>query len=128
MLGDNTGDGLEGGHIGGAASTDTTVLGRGVDSDEDDIGSSNALGNGGGEEEVGGTGRDGQLVAGVVDVAQDGGLAGTITGDTNNVVQARLVDGRVVRVPATDAVLVAVDDGDLDVGVLEGNDGSGRST
>lgn len=135
MLGDDAGDGLEGTHIGGAAGTDTTVLGGGVDGDQDHVGGGDGAGDVGAEEQVAGARGHGGLaivVGGALAVGGglvgEGGLAGTVTGDADDVVQAGLVDGRVARVPAADTGLVAVDDGDLDVGVLEGNDGSGRAT
>jgi hypothetical protein len=57
VLGDNTGDSLESSHIGGAAGTDTTVLGRGVDGNEDNVGLTNVLGDIGREGEIGLAGR-----------------------------------------------------------------------
>jgi hypothetical protein len=43
-------------------------------------------------------------------------------------VKARLVDRRVLRVPATDTGLVTVDDDNLEMRVLEGNDSGSRAT
>lgn len=135
VLSNDSGNSLESSHVGGAASTNTALLGRGVDGDEDNVGLGDACGDVGGEEEVALAGADADLaIVGGVGVGVgcglvgEEGLAGAVAGDADNVMQAGLVDGRVPRVPAADAVLVTVDDGDLDVGVLEGEDGGGRAT
>lgn len=135
VLGHDTSDGLESTHISSAASTHTAVLGRGVDGNQDHVGLGDGAGDVGAEEQVALARGDGGLAivaAGALAVrgglVGKGGLAGAVTGDADNVVQAGLVDGRVARVPAADAGLVAVNDGDLDVRVLEGNDGCGRAT
>ena len=52
VLGNNTSDSLKGRHVGGAASTNTTVLGGRVDSNKDNVGLADALGHVGGEEQV----------------------------------------------------------------------------
>jgi hypothetical protein len=134
VLGDDGSDGLESSHVGGAASTDAALLGGRVDRDEDNIGFGDAAGHISGEEEVALAGSDTEVAkVGVDGVGVAGGLVGeeglaaAITGDADNVMQAGLVDGRVSRVPATNSGLVAVDDGDLDVRVLEGEDCRGRT-
>ena len=88
--------------IGGKAGTDTRLLGRSVYGDEDEVCLTDALVDIGGEEEV-----------------ASAGLA-------DDVLEAGLVDGEVEvgRVPRVDTRLVKVDDGDLDVGALEGDDGA----
>lgn len=103
VLSNNTSDGLESSHVGGATSTDTTVLGRSVDSDENDIGLANAGSNISAEEKVARTRSDLGLglIAGGGFAARGGlvgkgGLAGTITGNADNVVQTGLVDGRML--------------------------------
>lgn len=50
-----------------------------------------------------------------------------VAGGAHHLAQAGLVDGQVAGVPATDAPLVLVDHGDLDGGVLEGDDRCGRA-
>ena len=92
--------------IGGEAGTDTRLLGRGVDGNENEVGLANALVDIGGEEEV---------------------AAARLADD---VLEAGLVDGEVEvgRVPRVDTRLVKVDDGDLDVGALEGDDGARRAS
>lgn len=132
VLGHKAGDGLEGSHVGGAASPNTAFLGGGVYSHKDDVGLGNVAGDVSAEEEVGlsssnrGLALEGQFV--VAGLARNVGRTATIAGNADNVVQARLVDGRMARVPSADPGHVSVDDGDLDVRVLEGNNCSGRAT
>lgn len=129
VLSNDTSDSLESGHVSGAAGTNTTVLGGGVDGNKDDIGLADVLGNVGREEQVGLALIDSNLalLSGGA-LAIGGGLAGdlarsaTITGDSDDVVQTRLVDRRVAGVPTSDTVNVSVDDSDLNLGVLESND------
>ena len=52
VLSHNASDSLKGGHISSATGTDTTVLGRGVDSNQDNVGLADALGHVGREEQV----------------------------------------------------------------------------
>jgi hypothetical protein len=85
-------------------STLSFGLGGGVDGDKDQVGLDDSLVDIGREEEV------------------------TSTAATNNLVQTRLVDGKFVRVPGCDSVGVKVDDGNLDVRVLCGDDGTCRTT
>ena len=61
-------------------------------------------------------------------LVRDLGRSATITGNSDDIVQTRLVDRRVAGVPTSDTVGVSVDDGDLDVGVLESNDSGSRAT
>ena len=79
--------------IGGEASTNTRLLGRGVDGDKDEVSLTDALVDVGREEEV---------------------PAACLADD---VLQARLVNGEVEvgGVPGVDTGLVEVDDGDLDM-------------
>ncbi len=44
-----------------------------------------------------------------------------VPADADNLVQAGLVDGRVLRVPAPNARFVLVDDGHPNVGILKSN-------
>ncbi len=53
MLRDDRCNSLERGHVCGSSSADTTVLGGSVHGDQDDISFSDALGDVGGEEQVG---------------------------------------------------------------------------
>ena len=135
ILSNNTSDSLKSGHISGAASTNSTVLGRGIDGDKDDIGLANAGSNISAEEEVshtlgnlglalitGGGFASGSRLVG------EGGFSGAVTSDTDDVVQTGLVDGRMLRVPSSNSGLVSVNDCNLDVGVLECNDGSRGTT
>lgn len=88
------------------ASTNAALLRRRVDTDEDQIGLLDALVHVCGEEEV--------ASAGLFD-------------DVN---ETRLVDGEVIvgAVPRVDTRLVEIDDGDLDVGAFESDDGARRAT
>jgi hypothetical protein len=126
-LSNDTGDSLESSHVGRAASTDTTVLCRGVDGDEDNVSLADGLADIGGEEQVAGSHPNLSLV-GVTLARVEDDAATAIAGYTDDVAEARLVDGRVLRVPAADSSDVAVDDGHLDVRVLECDDSSGRAT
>jgi len=78
-------------------STETRLLGRGVDGDKDQVGLSDTLVNFGGEEQVSAT---------------------TSLDDVN---ETGLVDGevKVGVVPGVDTGLVQVDNGDLDLRTLE---------
>lgn len=132
ILGHEASDGLESSHVCGAAGTNTALLGGSVDGHQDNIGLGNVAGDVGAEEEVAlsssnlglallGGGSHGGL-------ARDAGLTAAITGNADNVVQAGLVDGRMARVPSADTGHVSVDNGDLDMRVLESNDRGGRAT
>lgn len=118
MLGDDSCDGLKGGHVGGAAGTVAAILCRRVDGDKDDIGLGDDAGHVGREEEVGWPRRHIELLFivlvldDVVCVEEFEGL-GAIAGHAHNVVEAGFVDGRVARVPPADAHDIAVDDGDV---------------
>jgi hypothetical protein len=128
ILSNNSGNSLESSHVCRAASTDTTVLCWGVDGYQHNVRLGNALADISREEEVGRTVLNDSIVVFGLGLAGEGGLAATITGDADNVPQAGLVDGGVFRVPATDTSLVAVDDGDSDVRVLEGKNSGSRTT
>ena len=127
VLGNDTSNSLESSHVSSAAGTNTTVLGGGVDGDEDNVGLADVLGNVGGEEQVG-LALSNLGLAISAGLAGDGGSTATITGDTDDIVQAGLVDRRVLGVPAANASGVSVNDSDLDVGVLEGDDSGGGTT
>lgn len=126
-MSDDGSNSLKGSHVSGATGTNTTLLGRSVYSDEDNVGFSNALGDIGGEEQVGFAGSN-LGVGARGGVAGNRSVAGTITGNSYNVLQTGLVDGRVLGVPATDSGLVTVDNSNLDVRVLEGNYSRSRTT
>ena len=85
--------------IGGKASTNTTLLGRGIDRDEDEVGFKDSLVDVGREEQV--------TAARLLDDFEETGF----------------VDGevKVGRVPSIDASLVEVNNGDLDMRTLEGD-------
>ena len=87
-------------------STNTALLGGGVDTDEDQVGLLNALIDIGGEEEV------------------------AATGLSDNILESRLVDGKleIRAVPGIDTSLVQIDNRDGDVGTLEGDDGAGGTS
>lgn len=87
-------------------STDTALLGRRVDTDEDKIGFEDALVDVGGEEEV---------------------ATACLTDDVD---ETGLVDGKskVIAVPGIDTGLVQVNDGDLDVRAFERDDSARRAT
>ena len=92
--------------VSGEACADTALLGRGVDTDEDELGLLDGLVDVGGEEEVAAAaGPDDLLETGLVDRELE-----------------------VWAVPRVDTRLVQVDDGDLDLGALECNDGARRAT
>lgn len=84
VLSDNGSDSFESSHIRGATGTDTTLLGRGVHGDEDNIGFTNALGYIGGEVQVWLAGRN-LGIGGGGRVAGNGGTAAAIAGNTDNV-------------------------------------------
>lgn len=135
VLSDNASNSLESGHISGAAGTNTTVLCGSVDGNKNDISLADVLGDVGREEQIRLALIDGNLaLLGGGTLAVGGGLirdlgrSATITGNSDDIVQTRLVDRRVAGVPTSDTVGVSVDNGDLDVGVLESNDSSGRAT
>lgn len=50
------------------------------------------------------------------------------TGTLDDLIESRLVDGEVVRVPGVNTRLVEVDDGHLDVGALGRDNGTGGAT
>lgn len=97
-LGNPSGSQLDVVQVGGETSTETRLLGGGVDRDEDQVGLGDTLVDLGREEQV-------PTPASLDDVDETG-----------------LVDGEVEVgvVPGVDTGLVDVDDGDLDVGTLEG--------
>jgi len=135
VLSNNASNGLESGHISSAAGTNTTVLRGSVDGNKNDISLADVLGDVGREEQVRLALIDGNLAllgGGTLAVGgrlvRDLGRSATITGDSDDIVQTRLVDRRVAGVPTSDTVGVSVDDGDLDVGVLESNDSGSRAT
>ena len=128
VLGHEAGDGLESRHVGGTASTDTALLGGGVDGDEDHVSLGDVSSDVGREEEVALAAGHGDLAILGRRLAREAGITAAVAGDTHNVVHARLVNGRVAGVPAADAHRVAVDDGDLDVWVLVGDDSGSRTT
>lgn len=135
VLRNNGSDGLESRHVGCASSANTTVLCRGINSNKDHVGLANALGHIRGKEKIGGPAghRDvtllgrGQLALRSTLVGE-GEIARTIASDTDNVVQARLVYGRVARVPAANTKLISINNRHLNVRVLEGNNSSGGTT
>ena len=87
------------------ASTDTALLRRGVDTDEDEVG----------------------LVDGLVDVGREEEVAAAAGPD--DLLEAGLVDGegKVWAVPRVDTRLVQVNDGDLNLRALESNDSACRA-
>lgn len=99
-------EGFYGGHsleVSGETSTDTALLGGGVDTDEDEIGLLDTLIDISGEEEV------------------------ATTRLADDILEAGFVDRKleVGAVPGVDTGLVQVDDCDGDVGALEGDDSAG---
>lgn len=92
--------------VGSVASSDTGLLGGGVDGNEDEAGVSrvhvkevmNLLG----------------LLDGLVDIGGEEQVPAS--GLFDDLVKSRLVDGQVVAVPSVDTGLVQVDNGDLDLG------------
>lgn len=90
--------------ISGHTSTHTSLLGGGVDRDKDQISIDNSLVNIGGEEQV---------------------LATTSKDD---LIQTRFVDGEVIRVPGIDTILVQIDDSDVNVMALVGDNSARRTT
>lgn len=91
--------------IRGKASTDTALLGGRVDTDEDKVGLEDALVDIRGEEEV---------------------ATARLTDDVD---ETGLIDRKceIRAVPSIDPSLVQVDDGDLNVGALEGDDRASRA-
>lgn len=116
MQGDLAGHCLERSHVSSATRAHSTALGGGVDSDEDDIRSADSARNISGEEQIGKTGGEDNLVAvlGALalargDIGAGGGQAivgvwtgrlvikstgaGAVASDSEDREQARLVDG-----------------------------------
>lgn len=89
----------------GKAGSDTGFLGRGVDADKNEVGLSDGVVDVGGEKEIA-----------TACLADDGLETGFI--------DRELVVG---TVPGVDAILVEVDDGDLDMRTLERNDSARRA-
>jgi hypothetical protein len=92
--------------IGSKASTDTTLLCRGVDADENEV----------------------RLSDGAVYVRGESQVTTTCLFD--DIDEARFVDGQGVvgAVPCVDSLLVEVNDGNLDVGAFQRNDSASRAT
>lgn len=89
--------------VSSVTSTDTGSLGGGVDGDKDEIGFDDGFVNICAEEEV------------------------STSALLNDLVEARFINGKRIRVPLCDTLRVHVHNGDLDVRALEGNDGASRS-
>ncbi len=102
-VGDHPGDRLDETNIGGASGTHTKRLGGGVDTDENDIGATYRVMDAGGEEQIPAARR------------------------FDDVVQARLVDGKFVGIPGVNPLLVEIHDLHPNVGTLGGNHGHGRT-
>mmetsp|Transcript_24271 Transcript_24271/g.47390 ORF Transcript_24271/g.47390 Transcript_24271/m.47390 type:complete len:420 (-) Transcript_24271:49-1308(-) len=100
-LGDITGSKLPVLKVSSAASTNTVSLGRGVDRHEDNLALTDSLVDLGGEEEV--------LVADLL----------------YHVIESRLVDRKVVRVPPGDLLRVDVNNVNLDIRALQGDSSHG---
>lgn len=84
--------------------TNTSLLGGGIHGHEDKIG----------------------LVDSALDVSTEEEILAT--GGEHDVVKARLIDGQRVRIPGIDTALAQVDDCDLDIRALVGNDSASRAT
>jgi hypothetical protein len=59
---------------------------------------------------------------------QESELAGAVSGDAENLAQTRLIDRRMMRVPATDTRFVLVDYGNPNMRVLKGDNSGSRTT
>lgn len=126
VLGHSLAGALESAQIGGVASSETIGLGRRVDANEDNVGLTNAALNVGGENKVGLAGAE---LEGLANGGEEGGrLVGAIAGNANNLREAGLVNGKVRRVPRSNAVGVEVDDVDSQVGVVESYQSSSWAT
>ena len=84
--------------------TNTTLLGGGIYGHKDKIG----------------------LIDSTLDVSAEKEVLATA--GAHDIVEAGFVDGQIVRVPGVDTALAQVDDGDLDIGALEGDNGASRAT
>jgi hypothetical protein len=106
-------------HISSSSSSNTSHLGRRIDTQENNIGLRYALGDIGREEEVLLTSRKFNSGCSI-----DGNFCGVraVTGDSYDLVETRLMDRRVLRVPFADSSGVFVYDRDSDIGILECND------
>lgn len=125
------GSGIKCSHVGGPSRPDAKVLGGGVDSKEDHVSPGNAGLRVAGEEQVGQT--VGRHDRGIVAtgfrprLAAPRRNAGAIARNPDNIIQASLVDREMKGVPAADAALVLVEDIHPDGGVVQGDDGCGRT-
>lgn len=101
ILGHDSRDSLKGSHVSSTSGTSATLLGGRIDCDEDNVGFTDALGDVCGEEKVGwaaghvgfamlGRGRVG-LGCALIDECK---VPRAIASNANNVVQARLINGR----------------------------------
>jgi len=123
---------IEGCHVGRGTCALPFPLGRRVYADEDGVGDADALFHLGGEEEVPQPADNG------VELGHGGSWAtlrdpseldrlGPVPGDSQDFLQAWLVNRRVPRVPAANLGLVVVDDGESDRSVVQCEDCSRRS-
>jgi hypothetical protein len=103
-IGNHAGSALPVGEVGSLASSKPTGLGGGVHRDKDNVSLSDVLLNISAEEEV------------------------PAPALLHNIIETRLVDRQGVTVPGLNAGLGDVDDDDLNVWALEGNDGHGWAT
>lgn len=90
--------------VGSHTSAHTRLLGGSVDRDEDEV----------------------SLLDGGINVSGEEQVLATAIKD--NLLEARLIDWELVRVPSSNAGRVYVNDGDLDVVALVGDDSAGRTT
>jgi hypothetical protein len=128
MLGYNCSHCLKGSHICSRPSSRATALCRSVDRNQHDISLADTPCYLCCEEQIGLPGRHSRgllVLVGFGGRILDSALSSSIAGDAQDVVQTGLVDRGVLRVPSSDSLLVSVDDVDLDVGVLEGDNRSG---
>lgn len=105
-FGNSSGSQLDVVQVGSESSTETTLLSRGVNGDENQIGVGDSLVNLGREEQV------------------------SASAFSDNINQSRLVDRQVevLVVPGVNSGLVQVNNGHLDVGASQSNDGTGGTT
>ena len=151
MLSHDARHGLKGGHVCSRPGSISAAFGWRVDGDENNIGLTHTpchirrenqvrLSSGNTNQALavpftlaGAFGRSGgRLGSGIWIIALSWSalkdtLPRTVPGNAQNVVQAWLVDGGMLGVPPADAVLVSVDDGDLNMGVVKGDHGGSWS-
>lgn len=133
VLSDDGCHSFEGGHVGGAPGPRAAALGGGIDGNQDDIGLTDTPRYLCCEEQIRFSGRYGEglwLIAVVIGCGRgilNSALSRAVSRNPQDIIQAWLINRGVQGVPSSDTSLISVDNADLDVWVLEGNNSGSRS-